>query len=71
MKPKAALKPAIERILWGVRNGDEDWQESILSTNPAAFEKIRQMAERDGWGRFRESTLDLSERPDFAKTINR
>lgn len=59
-----------ETVLWGVLDGNEDWQEEILSTNPAKFEAIRVLAKRDGFGRFRISTIDLSSLPDFSKTIN-
>lgn len=61
----------IETCLWGTRNGDEDWQEQLLSTNPDRFEEIKKLATKDGFGRFRVVQLDLRVKPDFRKTINR
>lgn len=43
-------------ILWGVKNGDEDWQEVILSTKPETFEAVKKLAAADGFGRFRTAT---------------
>jgi len=54
-----------ETILWGVRDGNESWQEEILSTNPARFDEIKALAARDGFGGFRIGTVDLSTAPDF------
>lgn len=54
-----------ETILWGVRDGNEAWQEEILSTNPARFEEIKALAAQDGFGKFRIGTVDLSTTPDF------
>ena len=61
----------IESVLWGVKDNDEDWQEVVLSTNPQAFERIKKQATKDGFGRFRIGSIDLTEKPDFTKTINR
>jgi hypothetical protein len=58
-----------EMVLFGVRHGDEDWQEVVLSTQPERFEEVKAMAARDGWGRFRVATIDLTTSPDFRKTI--
>lgn len=54
-----------ETVLWGVRNGNEDWQEEILSTNPQRFEEIKKMAAKDGFGRFRTATVNLDTPPNF------
>lgn len=59
-----------EQILWAVKIGDEDWQEQIISTNPDSFTQAKAWAKSNGFNRFRVSTLDLSETPDFTKTIN-
>lgn len=58
-----------ESVLYGVKAGNEDWQESILSTNPARFDEVKVMATRDGWGRFRVAVIDLDVPTDFAGTV--
>lgn len=63
-----------EYLLYGVRNGDEDWQEEILLSgqpNRDKFEKVKQLATADGWGRFREATFTPGERPDFSRVLSR
>jgi hypothetical protein len=47
--------PRFEHCLWGVKEGNEDWQEELLSTNPEAFERVKLLAAKDGYGRFREA----------------
>ena len=59
------------KVLWGVKNGDEDWKETVLCTQPERFEEVKILAARDGWGRFRVSAVDLSTPPDFTKTLKR
>ena len=60
-----------EKILWGTRNGDEEWQEQLLSTNPAAFETVKAIASREGFGMFRISEIDLTVKPDFSKIFTK
>jgi len=64
-------KPIFEKVLFGVKNGNEDWQEELLSTNPMRFEEIKTLASNDGFGRFRVATIDLSKKPDFTKTLRK
>lgn len=59
-----------ETVLYGVRTGNEAWQEELLCTQPERFEEVKVLASKDGFGRFRIATVDLSEKPDFKKTIN-
>ncbi len=59
----------MEKVLFGVKNGDEDWKETVLCTQPERFEVVKKLAAKDGWGRFRIATIDLSAPPDFAKTV--
>jgi len=63
------MKGEYEMVLWGVLEGNEDWQEELLSTNPDRFEEIKAMAARDGFGRFRIARVDLNRPPDFAATV--
>jgi hypothetical protein len=58
-------------VMWGVKNGDPDWMETILSTQPERFEEVKAMARRDGWGRFRVARINLDKPPDFAKTVGK
>lgn len=58
-----------ETILWGVKNGDEDWQETVLCTQPKRFDEVKILAAKAGWGRFRIATIDLDTPPDFTKTV--
>ena len=59
-----------ESVLYGVKKGEEDWQEVILSTNPARFNEIKVLAASDGFDRFRVAHIDLSVAPDFTRTVN-
>lgn len=63
--------PESETVLYGVRHGDEDWQEEILSTFPDSFDRVKVIAARDGFGRFRVAKIDLRTPPNFAKTIKK
>jgi len=56
-------------VLWGVKDGDEDWQETVLCTQPERFEEVKATAKRDGWGRFRTATVDLTTPPDFKGAV--
>lgn len=60
-----------ETVLWGVKNGEPEWAECILSTNPTRFDEIKLLAMRDGFGRFRIAVIDLSSPPNFAKTVRK
>jgi hypothetical protein len=66
------MKEAMGRqaVLWGVKDGDPDWMETVLCTQPERFNEVKKMARRDGWGRFRVAVIDLTKAPDFKKTIN-
>jgi len=58
-----------ELVLYGTRKGAEEWQEEIISTNPAAFDKAKAWAIEQGFDRLRIGAIDLSTPPDFAKTV--
>lgn len=57
------------RILWGVKIGDEDWDEHLITENSDAIEKASEWARRNGFDRLRIATIDLSSPLDFHKTI--
>ena len=58
-----------ETILYGVKNCEDAWKETILSTNPKRFDEIKILAAKDGWGRFRVAVIDLTTPPDFTKAV--
>lgn len=58
-----------ETILYGVRIGDADWQEEILTTRADRIEQARAWGKANGFDRFRVFHWDGSP-PDFAATIN-
>ena len=59
-----------EKVLYGTRQGEPDYCEQLLCTQPARFDEVKRMATRDGFNRFRVAVIDLSIPPDFSKTIN-
>lgn len=59
-----------ETLLYGRKLNSEEWQEELLSTNPARFDEIKQLAVRDGFGHFRVASVDLTQAPDFKRTLN-
>lgn len=59
-----------ETVLYGVRVGNEDWQEEIITTNPSKLAEAKAWATANGFDRFRVATIDLSVPPDFTKVIN-
>ena len=66
---------SIELVLWGVKTGDEDWQQQILlagpQATPANIEKVKVLAAKDGFGKFRVAKIDLSQPPDFSKVFKK
>jgi len=58
-----------ETILWGVKVGDPDWQEVLITNNPDKIDAARQWALSNGFDRLRVASIDMSSRPDFTKTF--
>lgn len=54
-----------ETILWAVEIGDEDWQEQIITTNANAIDKATKWAIENGFDRFRISTINPNDKPQF------
>ncbi len=63
--------PASETGLFAVRKGAEDWQEEIITTNPAAIAKARAWAGANGFDRFRLATVSLATAPNFAAAVRK
>lgn len=59
----------IEKVLYGTKEGEPDWTEEIISTNPEVFEAAQEWAKENGFDRFRIAEIDLSELPNFATTV--
>jgi hypothetical protein len=58
-------------VLWGVKIGDQDWQENIISTKPENFENAVEWAKKNGFDRFRISNIENVNIIDaFKKAIN-
>ena len=61
-----------EFLLYGLRKGEtERWTEELLATelaSAAAADKIKKLAERDGFHSFRIATFDGAP-PDFTKVL--
>ena len=58
-----------ETTLWGRKADDEEWCESLLSTNPEIFANVITMAKKDGFVHFRIAKIDLSKPPNFTSIL--
>lgn len=56
-------------VLWGVKKGDPDWEEVIITNKSENIEKAKKWAEENGFDRLRVSNIDMNEAPDFTKTF--
>lgn len=62
-----------EKVLWGVKKGDPDWKEQIITTNSEAIPKARAWALENGFHRLRVSEFDLNDpkhASNFAATVD-
>jgi hypothetical protein len=57
-------------VLWATKKGDEDWQEQLITEQEDKIEQAARWAKENGFDRLRISNVNLSERPDFAGTVN-
>ena len=60
----------IEKILWGVKIGEPDYMEELITNNSDQIEQAKVWAVANGFDRLRVAEINLNEKPDFAKTIN-
>ena len=60
-----------EFVLWGVMNGDKDWEEQVITctSDMVQLENIKKLATSDGFGRFRTAKIDDMV-IDFSKSLN-
>ena len=59
------------KVLYGVRIGNEDWQEEILTETADRIEAAKAWALQNGFDRLRVATIDLSKPPDFRNVFNK
>ena len=59
----------MEKILYGIRIGEEDYQEEILTTNEEKIEDAKKWARANGFDRFRIAEFNMEEKPDFIGAI--
>jgi hypothetical protein len=57
------------RILFGVKIGNEDWQEELITERESLIPNAKAWAEKNGFDRFRIAEINDSP-PDFANTLN-
>lgn len=57
------------KILFGVRVGNESWQEELLTECAERIEAAKDWASKNGFDRFRVAVIDLDEKPDFTKLL--
>ena len=60
-----------ESILWGIKKGDPDWMQEIITNDKRNFEKATAWAKRNGFDRFRIAEIDTSKAPDITNTLQR
>jgi len=60
-----------EYILWGVKNGDPEWHEQIITQAKSKehLAKAQKWAEENDFSKFRVLTFN-GEKPDFVGTLN-
>lgn len=61
---------SVETILFGVRIGEPDWKEVLITNNPDKIEDAKKWALANGFDRLRVSKIDIMEKPDFTKTFD-
>jgi len=59
---------SVETILFGVRIGEPDWKEILITNNPHKIEDAKKWALANGFDRLRVSKIDMMEKPNFEKT---
>jgi hypothetical protein len=62
----------VEKLLYGVRLGDEDWQEELLTNDETRHEDAKVWAVKEGFDpkRFRVATFDPSSPIEWPKVLN-
>jgi len=58
------------KILWATKIGAPDHYEQLITEQPDMIEPASQWAIDNGFDRLRIADVDLTEVPDFTKTLN-
>jgi hypothetical protein len=59
------------KLLYATKKGQPSYMEELLTDKEEQFEAAKNWAQQNGFDRFRVANCDLSEKPDFAKTIQK
>lgn len=57
-------------LLWAVKIGKPDWDESVITENRSKKELAKKWAIANGFNRFRETEIDDNP-PDFVSTLKK
>lgn len=60
-----------EQVLYGLKKGDPEWKEQIISTNPKAFKNAIVWAKKAGFVKLKVRTINLEIPPDFARAVKK
>ena len=60
----------IETLLWATPINEPEYMEVLITNNASLIPAARLWAEANGFDRFRISTFDPSEAPNFENVIN-
>jgi hypothetical protein len=61
----------IERVLYGRKKGEPDYNEQVICTKPDKFEEAKKWAMANGYVKFRIASINVAAKPDFAGAINK
>lgn len=61
----------VETVLWATKKGMPDWEEQMITNNPDVIEDAKKWALANGFDRIRVSKIEMFEKPDFSKGINK
>ena len=59
------------KILFATKIGSPDYMEQLITENSDLIEDAKKWCVKNGFDRIRVATIDLTEKPDFAKTIKK
>ena len=59
------------KILFGVKTGEADWQEQLITEDEARITAASVWAKQNGFDRLRVATIIDGEIPDFVGTITK
>ncbi len=59
------------RILYGIKRGNKDYEEEIITEYEERIEEAKKWALNNNYDRLRVAEVNLEEKPDFIKAINK